>query len=89
MRVLSKEESFALVMVKFKNLKVKKVIDICYMDRRYPAIVFSIDSSNNTFQVIPLDDNGVDDVLSGRLPKPILIIIPKGAESVHPIWNEI
>jgi hypothetical protein len=88
-KVLSKEESFFLLQRKFVELKEKDVIDLCYRDRRYPAIVVSVDREANSFRVLPLDESGVADVLEKKLPEEVEVIIPRTAEEVHPMWNKV
>jgi len=88
-KILSKEDSFFLLQRKFFSLKEKKVIDLCHRDRRYPAIVISVDRERSSFRVLPLDEAGVEAFLDKRFPEEVEVIVPKTADEVHPMWNEV
>ena len=74
---------------KFVALSENKVIDLCYDNRRYPAIVVSVDREAGSFSVLPLDEKGVLAVLDRRLPEEITVKVPDNPEEAHPMWNEI
>jgi hypothetical protein len=88
-KVLSKEESFDIVLQKFARLKERTIIDLVNLDARFAAIVISVNRQERSFEVLPLDIHGINSVLSGKLPVPVMVQIPLTSDEPHPCWNEI
>jgi hypothetical protein len=86
LRVLSKEESFSMMRRAFAALRAHDVIDLCFEDERFPAIVVSIDKIAKKFEVVRLDKEGVRALLHGRVPCPVRVVLPP-APGEHPMWN--
>lgn len=95
LRVLSKEESFALLNKKFDELEIDDVIDLAYENRRYPAIVFNIYRDIRGFDVLPLTAENTHALVQGNVDAQWLmnnlkiVMLPNVADQIHPMWNKI
>jgi hypothetical protein len=93
-KILSREESFALLNKKFKELQVNDVIDLTHDGLRYPAIVFNVYQRIRAFDVLPLTAENTDKLMRGNADGWLLgsirvILLPDSADKVHPMWNVI
>ena len=92
MKILTKEESFMLLQRKFAELKEFDVIDLCYKDERYPAIVSHVDHPARSFRVLPMKREVVEDLIKfglTNLEDFVKVQLPDDPSHVHPMWNKI
>jgi hypothetical protein len=100
LRVLSAEESFAMMLQSFERLKQYDMIDLTHDDKRYPAVVCNIDRSEKAFEVIPLPgvarqvvDGKAFVVSSGSIKVDsvtislVRVVLPKDKSGKHVLWN--
>ncbi len=89
MRVLSKEESFERLKTKFIKLSEYDIIDLCYENERFPAVVVSVDYVGRAFEVVPLTKaliiRGMLNITS--IPETKTIQLPDSPADAHPSWN--
>lgn len=94
LRVLSKQESFDLMESQFAKLKPFQVIDLCYKNRRFPAIVYEIYA--RSFSVVPLNETNIRMMFmkegyasdwAGKQEN--RIFLPDSPDKAHPMWNII
>lgn len=75
---------------RFAKLRPYDVIDLCYEDQRYPAIVTKIDLLKRAFTVLRLDRAMVQSLVEGGVmpdsASTVMVRLPATASEVHPQW---
>lgn len=91
MRILTSEESFDMMQAKFNQLNVNDLIDLCYDNRRYAALVISINKDQRYFRAYRVDAEAIRRIASGS-PLPdscdiVTVFLPPSPCNIHPQWN--
>jgi hypothetical protein len=81
------EEAFHLMETKFAKTNVGDIIDLCYNDRRFPAVVSHIDHLNRNFSVIEIDAQKAEELLNNNSMEEIFVQLPSSMEDQRPAWN--
>ncbi len=86
LRVLS-----GIMEMNFAKLSEYDLIDLCYENKRFPAVVVSIDYIGRAFEVVPLSKTMLIMCLSGSVSaqEPKTIKLTDSPSNICPSWNLI
>ena len=94
MMLISSDQSHESMERKFAALKTYDIIELCYENKKFPAIVYTVNHSERNFTILKLDKSVVKDLCKGfglgfTNVESIVVEIPSKPQKVHPNWNLI
>lgn len=87
MKSLTKEESFQIMTLKFAQLRVHQIIDLCHDNERFPALILEVDHLKRTFSYLRLDKMTSKIAQQADEENTKTVLLPSVASEVHPMWN--
>lgn len=88
-QVLTQEQSFLMMEKRFAALREHDVIDLCWQDSRFPAVVTEINLVEKSFKVVSLGKQAIRSVLAGEQQEPIVVQLPSAPSDRHPAWSVV